>query len=355
MKLRILFFLVLGFFSLYSQSPIFFGFRTKYGFIVPHHSEIRYLIDRHIHSYDLRLGVQTSGNKQWQFQWNYPDLGVGFYHTYLGKFLGSSTALYGYINLPIKRYKNYTFLMDYSLGCAYLSKPWGVDGSLNFAIGSHYNIFADLGFLNRFNFNNVSVAVGLDWTHFSNGGTKAPNLGLNVFGLAFQANYFLHYTQRKSKYSHKRYRIKSDITVFGSWGKQQHMVVEPQFDVYNITAEAGFLYSPKSKIISGIDFTYNKRVEFNGDSSFKALKIAPFAAYAAVFGSVEFIFKQAVILKNVSPDIIPREFIYQVYGLRMEVYRGFMLMLTLKTRWFNAQNIRFGIGYRLHLGKKQRF
>ncbi len=335
----------------FAQAPIWLEAKTKYGFIVPHHKEIRYLIDKHIVSYDLRIGLQTDGKKSWQSDWNFPEFALGFYYANINETFGKSYAIYLLNRIPLYKNRIYTLNFDFSTGCAYLTNPFSPQENVeNFVIGSHYNIFANAGFENIFHFDDYALQIGASWTHYSNGGTKMPNLGINISGLDFGFIYYIKRVDKKRKKRLLHYKSKTEFTTYSVMGRHHRYLTEPKFWNATFITEFGWQYSPRSKFLSGLDITSVQRVKyFYADSSFKAMQFAPYIAYAAVFGKVEFIFKQAFAVKNVEHESP----LYQEFGYRAEVWKDFVLTLTLKTVWFNAQSINFGVGYRLHFGKSR--
>jgi hypothetical protein len=176
-----------------AQMPNIVGLKFSRGFIMPHHQEIRSLIQKHITEYNLHVGWQTTGNKQWQREWNYPEVGTGFYYANLGNpdVLGDAKAAYLYYNMPFFRTQMFTMNFYLALGTAYLSNPFDFqENYTNIAIGSHYNIFANTNFEAQIRTKNFVFYTDFGLTHYSNGGSKMPNLGLNIFaaslGLKFK-------------------------------------------------------------------------------------------------------------------------------------------------------------------------
>ncbi len=137
-------------------------------------------------SASLQYGIETNGKKLWQQIYGYPTWGFGFYSVnfFDPNELGNPSALYTFINAPLfKRFKRWSINYEVGFGLTYNWKKFDANtNAFQYAIGSSNTVFIDLG-LNadimlgkRFN-----LTAGFTFTHFSNGATKVPNLGINLF------------------------------------------------------------------------------------------------------------------------------------------------------------------------------
>ena len=125
--------------------------KVHYGFIIPHHKSIAYLLDKHVRGLELNISLPAYGNHIWEQLYRYPRTGAGYFFCDYGnpEVLGKVHALFGFMNIPIIRNHNNNHLLNYQIafGMSYLTKRFDVyENYLNTAIGTHLNIYFRLGF-----------------------------------------------------------------------------------------------------------------------------------------------------------------------------------------------------------------
>lgn len=136
-------------------------------------------------SLSLQYGIETDGRKIWQQIYLYPTWGFGFYavNFFNKDELGTPSALYGFFNAPFVRFNRWSINYEVGFGLAYDWNPYNQDlNPYQYAIGSKNTVFIDAGL-------NVDIMLGkhfnltggFTFTHFSNGATKVPNFGINLF------------------------------------------------------------------------------------------------------------------------------------------------------------------------------
>jgi len=151
-------------------------------------------------SLELRMGWQSTGEKEWQRVFNYPSYGIGFYTGDIGNptILGNPSGVYGFFYAPFHRRKRNHFEAGLSLGITYDLNPYdSTTNPLNDAIGSKLDAYVNFGITGVLKVSNsFDFLYGIDLTHFSNGRTHTPNLGLNMAGLNIGVRY--HYNTIRS-------------------------------------------------------------------------------------------------------------------------------------------------------------
>ena len=76
------------------------------------------------------------------------------------------------------------------IGSAYISKPFNYQTNyLNIAIGLHINMYANINLEAQIRMPHFIFYTDFGITHFSNGGTKHPNLGLNIPAISMGVKY----------------------------------------------------------------------------------------------------------------------------------------------------------------------
>jgi hypothetical protein len=144
-------------------------------------------------SIEARLGWQTKGEHPWETPFNNMSYGIGWYAGAIGdpEILGSPNALYGFADFPLSYGKKSNQHLGIALGLSYDLNPYNPeDNPTNDAIGSRIDVYFNLAYGWRTQLNReLDLLYGIDFTHFSNGRTSTPNMGLNMFGLHLGVEY----------------------------------------------------------------------------------------------------------------------------------------------------------------------
>lgn len=155
-------------------------------------------------TFEFKIGLQTNGENAWEQYWGYPAYGIGFYSASFGPAdtLGEPSALYVFYEGPIKRWKRLNFLYEMGVGVSYdFVKFDPITNPRQDIIGSTVNVYLAAKFSLQYRINDRwDASLGLDITHFSNGNTRTPNMGLNIYGpsagLRYHFNPMKNYTRK---------------------------------------------------------------------------------------------------------------------------------------------------------------
>ncbi|GAO42502.1 acyloxyacyl hydrolase [Flavihumibacter petaseus] len=152
-------------------------------------------------SIELRYGWQSTGKAGWNAEHLYPSYGIGWYSGYIGDvdIFGSPHAFFGFITLPITHSRRNIFQVEPALGLTYNLKPYDPETNVtNDAIGAKFAVYFSIHAGGKYRLTReVDLLYGIDLTHFSNGRTVTPNLGLNMFGISVGGRYNFNASQRK--------------------------------------------------------------------------------------------------------------------------------------------------------------
>lgn len=166
------------------------------GGMIPNNKTVRESFGNiYYNAVNLRVGWQTDKEgDSYHLLYNYPIYGIGLYaSTFRKAEIGTPTALYGFFSAPIAagRFKRWDFNYRISLGLASNFEPYDEENNpLNILLGSHRNVFIDLGVLANYRIgNHLQVGAGLSFHHFSNGSIRQPNKGINLLPLSLAMTY----------------------------------------------------------------------------------------------------------------------------------------------------------------------
>jgi hypothetical protein len=179
------------------------------GFILPHHSSIKYYIEDFVTGYEARFYKDNTKEDIYDQYFRYPHTGFAFYHSNLGneQIYGNITGLYGYLDVPFfKKIARFNLNYMIGLGLSYINKTFDVNKNIsNTAIGTHNNVFI------RFNTNasykispQLKLIADLNFSHASNGKLGTPNQGLNILttSAGFSYSFNNHKQPKLNKMSH---------------------------------------------------------------------------------------------------------------------------------------------------------
>ena len=176
--------------------------RVHAGVFWHHHFEMKKFNARYP-AIEASIYQNTYGKNEWESAYNYPYIGVTFYHAdfgfnfehnpEVGDALGSVYALYPFINYPLTPNERCQLTFKLGVGLGYLTKHFdNLENYQNFSIGSHVNAAVNLSFEYRQRITpRLTSVASFGLTHFSNGSTKLPNYGLNTFSGAVGMAYYL--------------------------------------------------------------------------------------------------------------------------------------------------------------------
>ncbi len=334
-----------------------FSLRGRYGFLIPHHSSFVYLIEDHIKSYDFTISIKTKGDKYWQQLYRCPELGIGFYHANLGNpdYLGNVNAGYGIIRIPIIQHSAINFYYSMAGGVAFLNRPFNVTGNIyNLAIGSKANAFVDLGLNTEIRcFNRLCLNAGLQFTHYSNGAWKVPNLGFNIPSVNAGIKYCLKKPEipvKKPETKNNDFKREFEFGVLYMGGLREN----PPPNGRKFYASSVSMYSekqitPRRMLGAGLDIFWDPSISqrLKTDSTQAEIKnnfrSGIHVSHNLVFNKVYFVMQVGYYFYT--HDTKGDGYLYSRFGLRINVTKHFAANLTLKTHKFKADVIELGIGY----------
>jgi hypothetical protein len=327
-----------------------------YGFVMPHHKSIEYFLEDHIQTIDIKISKATFGNKYWNQLYRYPYYGIGFYRSNLGNddIFGHANAIYSFVKVPFLGASNKINLSyQMSFGASYLTKHFDIEENYeNLAIGSHLNIFIGLSLQSKIPLSKrLALTNGIRITHFSNGITKAPNKGLNVFtgsvGLIYQINPVapekitkkLPDVDSKNEYS----------VIYAAGVKSISRYEDESYFVSSVIFDFNRNYSQKGRWLAGIDLFYNaSNIEFSNKTD-KSNIVNSDLYQLGIHAGHDLVFGKFAIVLNIGGYIYaPIETLAPIYsrtGIRYRINNKIITNITLKSHWAKASFIEWGVGY----------
>ncbi len=336
---------------------VYIDSKLHYGFIIPHHKSIAYLLERHVYGFEINASKSTYGRHIWEQLYRYPRTGMGYVYFDYGnpEVLGKVHALYGFMNIPLIRNENNSCLFNYriSFGMSYLTKRFDVhENYLNTAIGSNINIYFRLGFDTRIPVSeNIEILGEIGFTHCSNGKVKSPNYGLNVLSGSIGLSYFINSTGRQRAVLElpEDYKRNWFSVIYSAGGKVYDNLFGRHYFISSLSFDYERNINIKRRIGLGADFFYDGSIrealavdgELNEDLA-NLFKVG-------LHGSHTLIYNRLLMTVNVGRYLYSRytdlSLFYSRLALRYKLGGHVLLNLSLKAHNAKADFVEWGVGY----------
>lgn len=252
-----------------------FSAGSEYGRVLATNIHLKSYENKDYSGYSFQLLKQTSGEREWEKQFNYPQYGIGvlaldFLHN---RQMGSPFAVYGIYNAKIRQWGLWKWYHNVNFGISFNSNPFDVDKQYyNTSVSSKTNMFISVGTglyyeLGKF----FDIGLNVKFNHLSNGSLKIPNKGLNT--LAPQLS-LVYYPKRavlpekdKTYTEYDRYNT-FEVSVFGGrkngFYRGEHREDLKLYEGYNYSVygiEASYMqqYSAKSAYGIGVGVTMDEQ------------------------------------------------------------------------------------------------
>lgn len=292
----------------------------------------------------VEIGRQTDGTRLWHRVYNYPSYGVGLY---IGSFnhreeLGQPLAAYAFFSWPFPVSARAQVTADFGGGASWRWREFDPKTNpTNTALGSDKAYQVDAGvYLRYITSARSNVYAGVNLTHWSNGGTQEPNLGLATVGPKVGVRYNFSpqvVPSRAARGPLPPFIPRSEFVVGAAGGRKN--AGGHDFRTYNITTGLQRHFYRFGKVGAGLDITH--------DGS------APKQTALGLYGSYEHVIARFSILAQLGSSVgggfgdddIPR--FYQRIGTRVYLTMPVWAMFAVRSVSFkSATSLEFGFGYR---------
>ena len=342
--------------------------RVHYGYMYfqndQYHSALgRY--SRHTPSYEFSLHRNTYGEHRWEVLHNYPSIGLTFYYSGFGNDsisseLGKVFALYPFINFPITPGESSKLTFKLGVGLSFLTNKFHpTENYHNYAIGSHVNAAVNLSFEYR-----QRIVERLHWvtsaglTHFSNGATRTPNMGINILSVATGLSWYLappkdHIDKRLRpknylfEFDGKRHFVTDYQYTMGFKDMSQQYGTHQYFFVHDLAANFMFQISERDRLGLGVELVYDNSDKITKPDWDLYLKPGLLASYEMLFNNASFMFN--IGLRNNVPlnSSTFGMLLYQKVAARYYFNDNLFATIAFTTYDIKADFISIGIGYHI--------
>lgn len=326
------------------------------GFILKHSDNMGHLARTHPTGFEVFVNKNTYGPNYWQQRYKFPDIGFSLsYFDHKNEILGKNVAATTYLDFILLRKKKSELLFKIGTGLVYASNPFNKESNHKNNALSHwlsYVMQGRLGYNIRLT-DHLKVNTGLTLTHFSNGGFKIPNSGINIVTFNIGFSHLLGSETPTYIFEIERPEVDKSLklnlsTASGVKGLRN---IEGYFPFLNLSAYVDKRISYKSAINLGFDGFYNlalkheinhKPHEPDHKPDFK--KVGLIAGHELFVGKISLLTQFGMYIYNPYKSSIP---VYQRYGIKYYFIENYFGSLTLKTHGGRADVIEWGLGVRI--------
>lgn len=335
------------------HSELWVEARPKAGFLVAHRSIMGHVATQHALATEVSVYFRGKGSKYWHEWYNNPRYGLSAFYGSVGnnELMGHYIGAYGFMSIPFIHTKHYEFGGRLGCGLGYASKVYDNEtNNLSIGTSTHINAMISLSVENRFQFGKHAVNFLVDMTHFSNGATKVPNLGLNVPFMS------LGYGYRIQEDTHKP-EMQTDILrgrywEFGVMGmasvKEVYPIGGKKYPFYGLNLVARRFFKPTVGMEVSLDGMYKTSLRsYAPDVPMKnseLVQLGIFTGYLLPFDRLHLVLGMGYYLRD---KFKFQEPFYHRIGMRYVFDNGLNINFVLKSHWARADYIEYGIGYTL--------
>jgi hypothetical protein len=324
---------------------------------------------------NVEFCFESKIKRNWEYLYGFPSYGIGFsaLDFFSPKVIGYPISIYGFIKPRFLKSKAFSLNGDIALGLSFNWHHYSLLNPDNNAISLPRSVYINLGTSIKYLLTkNIALTLGGNVQHFSNGGTRRPNKGLNSYGLSYGINYIFNDFKNEYSKSNANSQLqenKNELTLSLHGGSQNFeidssvQIVDEKFEginflMWGVSATYQRQISRISKIGFGINVLDDGSVGstlFIGGNEVKSqilpiiqrLKISFFPSYELVVGNLSFLLQPGIyIIKNKASTDVP--VFYQRVGIKYYVSKQAFCGINLRSYNFNSANfIEYNIGYRI--------
>jgi hypothetical protein len=226
---------------------------------------------------EIHASWQLNGQKVWHEWQGFPSVGASVMYLDLGnpKAIGAAIGVFPTIDFKILKRGPLSITSQIGTGVAYLTRHFDqFDNPTYNAVGSsincmiHLKLRGDIPLTPHF-----KAQIGGSFTHFSNGGARLPNLGVNIPALEMGVRWMLD-TERIRVLHHlpSTFNKKWGINTVAGMALSSNNTRGPKYPIYNASFAVTRHLSKISRLGFGVGYEQNRL-------------LAEFGLHAALFTS----------------------------------------------------------------------
>lgn len=258
---------------------------------------------------------------------------------------------------------------EWNLGLTFGWKPYDeIDNPDNKLIGSRVTAYIGFDLYMRWIASrHVDLNFGLNVTHYSNGNTQFPNLGLNTAALRIGAAYYINRHSPRLLYRHEAmpavsHDITYDLILYGAWHQRGYYMSDGEAYILPGTyAVAGFNFNPMYRFNHWLKAGLSLDGTYDRGANVDLAGVAPESVWhqmaLGASARVEFCMPYFAINFGIGSNFVNAtdDFhgIYELLALKLNLTHRFLLHIGYCLNDFHRpKHLMLGVGWRFgHLGR----
>ncbi len=339
--------------SSFAQKNIQWGLegRFKTGMLLGHRPVMGHLLREHCFAGEISFVRRATGSKEWHSAYKFPEIGFTAFAGSVGnqEVLGNYFGIYGFMNFPFIAKTHFRLNGKLGSGLGYGTKQYDpITNPKNVAMSTPLNAMICVGIDARFYFKKNWLSLGIDMTHFSNGGFKVPNLGLNLPFLSL--GYGRYIREVDSIGSVKKLSAPQRKILFGATAILSGKAVFPtggkRYPVYALSIHARTFLKPRVGWELSLDFISKQAIQGYRPEIAKTqadiFQLGIYGGYLLPLDRFHFVLGMGYYLRD---KYQPEDAMYHRVGFRYYLKNGINFNIVLKSHWARADYVEWGIGY----------
>ena len=333
------------------------GFR---GNVFKHTPEVSHLATGHPDGFLVSINKKSSGKKEWQQVYGYPDYGISFHYLdFKNHYLGYNVALGLHYNFY---FFNRNLMFRISQGIGMTSNPYDKEtNNKNNAFGTKFmdNNYFLLQYKKENIIDRIGLQAGFMLTHFSNGRIKSPNSGVNAYAINVGVSYNFEEPLEKQIDTLPKVKFTEPIkynVVLRTGMSESPIIASGQKPFFHVGFYADKRLSRKSAIQLGTEifltYSYKEFIKYQSiaypeenvttDTDFKRGGI--FVGYELFINRISLEAQLGFYVYQPYKSDIP---VYDRLGMKYYITKKIYTGLSVKTHIFLAEAMEFVVGVRL--------
>jgi hypothetical protein len=334
---------------------------TFVGTIIRHSKRLIIPPTKNVIGAEIHANWQLSGQKQWHEWQGFPSVGASLLYLDLGepKAIGSAIGIFPTVDFTLLKFKSYPLSIKSQIGTgiAYLTRHFDqFDNPTYNAVGSSINCMIHLKLRGEVQLTpKLKAHLGGAFTHFSNGGARLPNLGVNIPSVEMGVRWLLDTEGVLIRHHLPATALKKwSVNTVAGMALASNNTRGPKYPIYNASIAGMRHLSRTSRLGLGIAYEQNRLLAEFGlhaiqfSSAAEARRASErwmgFLEKESLFGNVAMVFQSGIYFQKYDGV---RNLWYNKVGLRIylpEIGRPktqFHLGFALKAHLATAEYIAF--------------
>lgn len=334
----------------FAQKSFRYALGYRHGLLLNHHEELRDLYGGiNPQGIEFTWLKQTDGSKDWHQVWNFPDIGINLaYYNLQDRDLGftvlSSVFLQKYIG---DRSDKLQLSFKVAPGISYSNKIFKKgENDNNTFVSTKINMVMEGNFLAHYQLSDQTHAFGgISFSHYSNGGVRLPNSGINIPALTLGMTYTPHPSRITREYREIP-NISRKVTAHLMYAGSLKAINEESKELgyaWTLSGYGHWRLNHRSAMTGGLDLFYNSTISERVDNpEASEYRVGIHGGHDLTAGPTSLLLQVGYYIYR--PVDVDKSFYWRL-GMKQQISPRFFAGLFLKAHMGRADVLEWGLGY----------